>query len=233
MMTPEIRELSPACEENLIYMLRLCLISSYFIWNGEFYEQASGAAMGSLLSPVIAKIFMKAFEHEDIKSSRMRPKCWYKYVNDTFVIWPHGPRTLEEFLKHINRQHANINFTMEIKEDGNLPRTDSNKLGRTSKYAGVTLDRTLTYKQHRHKTRQKMVARNSIVQKLTGSKYSVSTPQNMRVEFDADHIDIALNHTCGIVSGYMKSNQINKLYKGDDLAQPSERRKGHGICRKI
>ncbi|GJQ87067.1 hypothetical protein Trydic_g6826 [Trypoxylus dichotomus] len=94
----------------------------------EFYEQASGAAMGSPLSPVIVNIFMEAFEHEAIESSRMKPKYWYRYL-DTFVIWPHGPRTLEEFLQHINRQHANVNFTMEIEEDGNLPFLDAKPNG--------------------------------------------------------------------------------------------------------
>ncbi|GJQ65916.1 hypothetical protein Trydic_g4016 [Trypoxylus dichotomus] len=93
---------------DLINLARLCLTSTYFLYYGEFYEQASGAAMGSPLSPVIANIFMKAFEHEAIESSRMKAKCWYRYVDDTFVIWPHEPRTLEEFLQHINRQHANI-----------------------------------------------------------------------------------------------------------------------------
>ncbi|GJQ83926.1 hypothetical protein Trydic_g8666 [Trypoxylus dichotomus] len=40
-------------------LARLCLTKTYFLWNGEFYEQASGAAMGSPLSPVIANIFME------------------------------------------------------------------------------------------------------------------------------------------------------------------------------
>ncbi|GJQ79489.1 hypothetical protein Trydic_g16342 [Trypoxylus dichotomus] len=111
-------------QPDLIHLARLCLTSTYFLWNGEFYEQASGVAMGSPLSSVIANIFMEAFEHEAIESSRMKPKCWYRYVDDTFVIWPHAPRTLEEFLQHINRQHANVNFTMEIEEDGNLPFLD-------------------------------------------------------------------------------------------------------------
>ncbi|GJQ70696.1 hypothetical protein Trydic_g630 [Trypoxylus dichotomus] len=109
---------------DLINLVRLCLTSTYFLWNGELYEQASGAAIGSLLSPVIANIFMEAFEHEAIVSSRMKPKCWYGYVDDTLVIWARGPRALEEFLQHINRQHVNINFTMEIEEGGNLPFLD-------------------------------------------------------------------------------------------------------------
>ncbi|GJQ73674.1 hypothetical protein Trydic_g14012 [Trypoxylus dichotomus] len=119
------QQLTPkGLQPDLINLARLCLTSTYFLWNGEFYEQASGAAMGSPLSPVIANIFTEASEHEAIESSRMKPKCWYRYVDDIFVIWPHGPRTLEEFLQHINKQHVNVNFTMEIEEDGNLPFLD-------------------------------------------------------------------------------------------------------------
>ncbi|GJQ72112.1 hypothetical protein Trydic_g3208 [Trypoxylus dichotomus] len=62
-------------QPDLINLARLCLSSTYFLWNGEFYEQASGVAMASPLLPVIAKIFMEAFEHEAMESSRMKPKC--------------------------------------------------------------------------------------------------------------------------------------------------------------
>ncbi|GJQ75525.1 hypothetical protein Trydic_g17611 [Trypoxylus dichotomus] len=38
-------------QPDLINLARLCHTSTYFLWNGEFYEQASGAAIGSPLSP--------------------------------------------------------------------------------------------------------------------------------------------------------------------------------------
>ncbi|GJQ68853.1 hypothetical protein Trydic_g6053 [Trypoxylus dichotomus] len=82
------QQLPKGLQPNLINLAKLCLTSTYFLWNGEFYEQATGAAIGSLLSPIIANIFMEAFELEAIESSRMKPKCWYRYVDNTFVIWP-------------------------------------------------------------------------------------------------------------------------------------------------
>ena len=42
----------------IISLLEFCLKSTYFVFQGNFYEQQEGAAMGSPLSPIIANIFM-------------------------------------------------------------------------------------------------------------------------------------------------------------------------------
>jgi hypothetical protein len=33
-----------------------------------------------------------------IDSSSMKPKCWHRYVDSVFVIWPHGPSALKNFI---------------------------------------------------------------------------------------------------------------------------------------
>ena len=38
----------------------------------------------------------------------------------TFVIWPHGKDKLTEFLNHLKGIHNNIQFTMEIEDEGHL-----------------------------------------------------------------------------------------------------------------
>ena len=50
--------------------------------------------------------------------------CWFKYVDDNFVIWSHGKQKLGEFLNQSNGIHKNIQFTMEIDEESHLPFLD-------------------------------------------------------------------------------------------------------------
>ncbi|XP_061404410.1 uncharacterized protein LOC133340310 isoform X1 [Lethenteron reissneri] len=102
-------------------LVRLCLTNTYFTWNGTFYKQNDGTPMGYPLSPVVANVFMEKFETDAIQTSTLLPSLWTRYVDDTFVIWPHGLPALNQFLNHINSIHPSIKFTMEVEKDGKLP----------------------------------------------------------------------------------------------------------------
>ena len=67
---------------------------------------------------------MEEFETSSLRSADLQPNLWLRYVDDTFVVWPHGRDTLQDFLKHLNEQHSSIKFTMEVEEDGNIPFLD-------------------------------------------------------------------------------------------------------------
>ncbi|ERL94868.1 hypothetical protein D910_12141, partial [Dendroctonus ponderosae] len=77
--------------------------------------------MGSPLSPVIANYFMEKFEKNALDTAVRKPKCWFRYVDDTFVVWGHGLTELEDFLRHLNSINPKIQFTMEVEKDGRLP----------------------------------------------------------------------------------------------------------------
>jgi len=80
--------------------------------------------MGSPLSPIIANFYMEHFEKKAIELATFKPTHWYRYVDDTFVTWPHGLDKLHEFHCHLNSLHRNIQFTMDIEKDGHLPFLD-------------------------------------------------------------------------------------------------------------
>ena len=119
-----IELLSQLFSKDILDLFRTCLTTSYFLWDGEFYEQTDGVAMGSPLSPVIANFFMEKFEHHILDTAPLKPKVWFRYMDDTFVIWSHCKEELNIFLKHINSVNRNIQFTMEMEQDGKLPLLD-------------------------------------------------------------------------------------------------------------
>ena len=82
--------------------------------------------MGSPLYPVISNFFMDDFEERALEQATHKSLCWFRYVDDTFVNWPHGPEKLEEFVEHLNGLQRNIQFTMETEKDGHLPFLDIN-----------------------------------------------------------------------------------------------------------
>ena len=105
-------------------MVSLCLTSTFFSFQCEFYAQTCGVVMGSPLSPIVANLFMEDFESKALASAKFCPRKWNRFMDDTCVIWPHGCEKLDLFLDHLNSQSDYIKFTMEVEVDGCLPFLD-------------------------------------------------------------------------------------------------------------
>jgi hypothetical protein len=55
-----------------------------------------------------------------LDSAQHKPSLWLRYVDDTFVVWPHGPEHLQNFLGHLNCLRPAIQFTMETESDNTI-----------------------------------------------------------------------------------------------------------------
>jgi hypothetical protein len=54
----------------------------------------------------------------------LKPCCWFRYVDDTFVIWLHGQEKIKIFLHQLNSIHQSIQFSMEAKSERHIPFLD-------------------------------------------------------------------------------------------------------------
>ena len=85
---------------NIMSLQHFCLKSTFFTFQGKYYEQVKGAAMGSPLSPVIINLFMEDFKTRALRSLPNQPRIWLRFFNDTFVI--HNAEHTQQFLSHLN-----------------------------------------------------------------------------------------------------------------------------------
>jgi hypothetical protein len=144
--------LSHHFEEDVLALFKHVLTSTYFCSDGQFYKQTDGVAMGSPLSPVIANFFMEDPVKKAREQAIHKPVCWFRYVDDTFVIWPHGQERLREFLNHLNGLHNKIQFTIKI-EESQLPFLDIDIYRKT--------DSSLEHKVYRKPTHTNLYLRQN------------------------------------------------------------------------
>jgi len=89
--------ISRVTDPDTAHLVEICLTSTFFSFEGEFFEQTCGVAMGSPLSPVVTNLFMENFESKALSSSLFQPRLWKRFVDDTCVVWPHGKEKLDLF----------------------------------------------------------------------------------------------------------------------------------------
>ena len=101
-------------------MLTFCVETTYFGMGSDIYWQEEGLAMGLPLSSVLANLYMEYFEEMALGSTSLKPSMWLRYVDDTFILWPHQ-EDVQILLEHVNSIWPSIQFTTEKEQDNKLP----------------------------------------------------------------------------------------------------------------
>ena len=107
-LDPELHNRTTMKVDHITSLLEFCLKTTNFQFQGRFYEQLHGAAMGSPISPIVANLYMEDFETKAISSAVHPSSIWKRFVDDTFVVIESSRK--EEFLDHINNLDPHIHF---------------------------------------------------------------------------------------------------------------------------
>ena len=102
--------------ETIIRLARFVIKNNYFKYNGQYYHQIRGGAMGSPLTLTIANCYMFFFEQNIIKQIHNSHGLYFRYIDDIFIIvnWP-----IRHLFKEVNRWNKFDN-NIELNADINL-----------------------------------------------------------------------------------------------------------------
>ncbi|XP_062715754.1 uncharacterized protein LOC134291688 [Aedes albopictus] len=96
--------------------------ASYFCYDGQFYKQTFGTAMGSPLSPILADIVLDSVIDAAMESLPFEITIFKKYVDDIFMAIPQN--TEQQVLVAFNKVEPRLQFTIEAENERRLPFLD-------------------------------------------------------------------------------------------------------------
>jgi hypothetical protein len=80
-------DVNPKNYFSIINLLEFVLTKNNFQFDGKFYLQICGTAMGSK-----ANIYLDRFENKFVYTYHLKPVIWLRYLDDCLCIWQQGRR---------------------------------------------------------------------------------------------------------------------------------------------
>ena len=103
-------------DKEVLELLKLSLEGNDFVFDGQWYLQVSGTAMGKKFAPAYANIMMAIFEEEVLERTDKKPLAYYRFLDDIFLIWPHTLDDFEQFFQLLNNHKESIKFQHTISD---------------------------------------------------------------------------------------------------------------------
>lgn len=92
----------------ILQLLELSLTKNDFEFEGAFYLQIKGTAMGKRFAPSYANIYMAQWEETLFPKCPKLPLCYLRFLDDVWGVCHHGLQEFQIFLQVLNSHHASI-----------------------------------------------------------------------------------------------------------------------------
>ena len=119
-------------------LLLMSTKGTVFYFNGHYYSQKDGVAMGSPLGPALANAFLCHHEASWLDECPLSyaPIFFVRYVDDIFVLI-RSKEHITHLAAYFSSRHPNIKFTYEVEVDNTLAFLDVNVYRESDKFSST------------------------------------------------------------------------------------------------
>lgn len=101
-------------DQEILDLLKICLENNDFMFNGEWFLQIWGTAMGKKFAPNYANIVLALWEAGALSKCSLKPDIFLRYLDDIFLVWSHSEEEFWQFFETLNNHHPTIKLKATI-----------------------------------------------------------------------------------------------------------------------
>jgi len=98
-------------DQGILELLEITLNNNDFEFEGQFYLQILGIAMGRKYAPSAANIYLRKFDHMAMYDFRIKPKLYSRFLDDIFGVWLGSRQELQAYQEFLNSLIPGIKVT--------------------------------------------------------------------------------------------------------------------------
>jgi hypothetical protein len=99
-------------DKYIIELLEVTLKNNDFCFNGEYFLQTCGTAMGKTYAPSLADLYLEEFDYKAMHGFRKKPLFYFRFLDDIFFVWTGTPAELGEYERYLNSLIDGIKVTL-------------------------------------------------------------------------------------------------------------------------
>ena len=224
LLEKELSDRTPLSPKNVLDLLEFLVRTTFFIFNGTYYQQTEGVAMGGPSSSIVAEIYMEATEKTALTTTSHLPKVWERHADDVISIIRNS--NLHDFFQHINSLHPKTKFTMETEQNSQLPFLDTLIQRNSDNIVSVRVYRKPAHRDQYLKFTSHHLARakKSVITSLfTRAKNIISNPSDQ--EKEENHLTAVLQgdgYPKKFISNIIRASQLPRQPANNDNTENQE-----------
>lgn len=95
-------------DKELLQLLHINLTRNDFEFDGKYFLQIKGTAMGKKFAPAYADIFMAQWETSALSACEKKPLHYFRYLDDIWGVWPYSREDFDIFCAFLNSHNRSI-----------------------------------------------------------------------------------------------------------------------------